>query len=207
MVHGYHIVLPHYGFWLPNDPRGSWSEFVASWEIARFGDTTRHLEQRTLAMLSADELALRESARQVLRYLPVTLSGDQALSIANGFKEQATKSDYAIWACSILPEHTHLVIARHRYTAEQIANLLKGAATRRLIADGIHPLRQYAKPNQRPPGMWARNQWMSFLDSDKAIESAINYVIENPIKEGKPRQNWKWITPYTGLDPGWTTYQ
>lgn len=200
MVHGYHIVLPHYGFWLPNDPRGSWSEFVASWEIARFGDTTRHLEQRTLAMLSADELALRAAARQVLRYLPVTLSGDQALSIANGFKEQATKSDYAIWACSILPEHTHFVIARHRYTAEQIANLLKGAATRRLIADGIHPLRQYAKPNQRPPGMWARNQWMSFLDSDKAIESAINYVIENPIKEGKPRQNWKWITPYTGLD-------
>ena len=207
MVHGYHIVLPHYGFWLPNDPRGSWSEFVASWEIARFGDTTRHLEQRTLAMLSANEVALREAARQALLYPPVALSGDQALSIANGFKAQATKSDYAIWACSILPEHTHPVIARHCYKAEQIANLLKGDATHRLIADGIHPLRQYAKPDKRPPGMWARNQWKSFLDSDEAIENAINYVIENPIKEGKPRQNWRWLTPYTGLDPGWTTYQ
>ena len=207
MVHGYHIVLPHYGFWLPNDPRGSWSEFVASWEIARFGETTRHLEQRTLAMLSADEVALREAARQTFLYPPIALSGDQALSIANGFKAQATKSDYAIWACSILPEHTHPVIARHCYKAEQIANLLKGAATHRLIADGIHPLRQYAKPDKRPPGMWARNQWKSFLDSDEAIENAINYVIENPIKEGKPRQNWRWLTPYTGLDPGWTTYQ
>ena len=207
MVHGYHIVLPHYGFWLPNDPRGSWSEFVASWEIARFGDTTRHLEQRTLAMLSANEVALREAARQAFLYPPIALSGDQALSIANGFKAQATKSDYAIWACSILPEHTHPVIARHCYKAEQIANLLKGAATHRLIADGIHPLRQYAKPDKRPPGMWARNQWKSFLDSDEAIENAINYVIENPIKEGKPRQNWRWLTPYTGLDPGWTTYQ
>jgi REP element-mobilizing transposase RayT len=134
------------------------------------------------------------------------LTVPQALSIANGFKEQAMKSDYAIWACSILPEHTHLVIARHRYEAEQIANLLKGAATRQLITDGIHPLQQYAKVNKRTPGMWARHQWKSFLDSDEAIENAINYVIENPLKEDKPRQNWKWITPYAGLDPGWTTY-
>jgi REP element-mobilizing transposase RayT len=206
MVHGYHIILPHYGFWLPNDPRGSWSDFVASWELARFGETTRHLDQRTLAMLSADELAVREAARKALHYPPVTLTGPQALSIANGFKDQATKSDYAIWACSILPEHTHLVIARHRYEAEQIANLLKGAATRQLIADGIHPLQQYAKQGKRLPGMWARHQWKSFLDSDEAIENAINYVIENPIKEGKPRQNWRWLTPYAGLDPGWITY-
>lgn len=206
MVHGYHIILPHYGFWLPNDPRGSWSDFVASWEIARFGETTRHLEQRTLAMLSDDEMARRDAARDALRYSPVTLDGKQALSIANGFKQQGAKSDYAIWACSILPEHTHLVVARHRYKAEQIANLLKGAATRQLIADDRHPLLSHAKPGKRPPGMWARHQWKSYLDSDEAIENAIAYVIDNPIKEGKPRQDWKWITPYTGLDFGWITY-
>ena len=156
MVYGYHIVLPHYGFWLPNDPRGSWSEFVGCWEIARFGESTRHLEQRTLAMLTPEELALREAARQALLYPPVSLTGKQALSVANGFKEQSSKSDYAIWACSILPEHTHLVIARHRYKAEQIANLLKGAATARLIADGIHPLRQYAKPELNEIGILRR---------------------------------------------------
>ena len=206
MVHAYHLILPHYGFWLPNDPRGSWSEFVASWEIALFGKTTRHLQQRTLAMLSPDELALRDAARKALKYPHVTLTGNQALSVANGFKEQSIKSDYAILACSILPEHTHLVIARHRYKVEQIVNLLKGAATRQLIDDKIHPLRDHAKPGKRPPGMWGRHQWKTFLDSDKAIENAIGYVIENPIKESKPRQNWKWITPYAGLDRGWTTY-
>ncbi|MCU0716778.1 MAG: transposase [Pirellula sp.] len=207
MVHAYHLVLPHYGFWLPNDPRGSWSDFVASWEIARFGQTTRHLEQRTLAMLSTEERAIRDAARRALRYPPVTLTGIQALSVANGFKEQSIKSDYAVWACSILPEHTHLVVSRHRYQVEQIANLLKGAATRRLLADSNHPQAPYAKPDRRPPGMWARHHWKSFLDSDQAIENAINYVLENPTKEGKPRQNWKWLTPYTGLSPGWTTYQ
>ena len=206
MVHGYHLILPHYGFWLPNDPRGSWSEFVAGWEIALFGKTTRHLPRRTLAMLSADELALRKAARQALHYPAVTLSGRQALSVANGFWEQSIKSGYVIWACAILPEHTHLVIARHRYKAEQIVNLLKGAGTLRLIADNIHPQQHYAESGKRPPGMWARHQWKTFLDSDEAIENAIAYVLDNPLKEGKPRQDWKWITPYAGLEPGWTTY-
>jgi REP element-mobilizing transposase RayT len=108
-------------------------------------------------------------------------------------------------ACSILPEHMHLDVARHRYKAEQIANLLKGAGTRQRIADDPHPLRQYVRPDKRQPGMWARHQWKSFMDREAAIENAIAYVIENPIKEGIPRQNWNWITPYAGLEPGWTT--
>ena len=206
MIHGYHVILPHYGFWLPNDPRGSCSEFVASWELARFGKTTRHLEQRTLAQLSDEERALRDAMRKALLYPPVTLTGKQALSVAKGFQAQAEKSGYAIWACAILPEHTHLVIARHRYKVEQMANLLKGAATTQLIEDHLHPLAQYAKPEERPPGMWARHQWKVYLDSDEQIENAIAYVNANPIKEGKPEQKWKWITLDRGLEHGWTTY-
>jgi hypothetical protein len=36
-VLAYHVVFGAYGFWLPNDPRGSWSDFVASWELFRAG--------------------------------------------------------------------------------------------------------------------------------------------------------------------------
>ena len=31
MILGFHVVFGAYGFWLPNDPRGSWSDFVGSW--------------------------------------------------------------------------------------------------------------------------------------------------------------------------------
>lgn len=206
MIHGYHVIMPCYGFWLPNDPRGSWSDFVARWELLRYGESTRKFEQRTLAQLTVQELAIREAARAALLYEPVCLTGRQALSIASGFAKKAASTGYKIWACAIMPQHIHLVIARHQYKVEQVANLLKGAATKQLIGDGLHPLEKYARPNRRPPGMWARHQWKKYLDSDAAIENAIAYVIENPLKEGKKQQTWNFITPYAGLDPGLVTY-
>jgi hypothetical protein len=45
MIHGYHVVWGAYGFWLPNDPRGSWSDFVYAWELARFGQATKSAER------------------------------------------------------------------------------------------------------------------------------------------------------------------
>ena len=48
MVHGYHLILPMYGFWLPNDPRGSWSDYVRSWELARFERRRRVLSVKNL---------------------------------------------------------------------------------------------------------------------------------------------------------------
>ncbi len=101
MIHGYHVIFGTYGFWLPNDPRGSWSEFVASWELSRFG--------------------------------------------------KATKS----------PDRIEI----------------------------------------------AANEWKVFLDTEEAIENAIRYVEENPMKEGKPRQRWSFVTPFSGVNRGgWMTY-
>ncbi|MBM4093542.1 MAG: hypothetical protein FJ276_29660, partial [Planctomycetes bacterium] len=36
-VHGFDVIFGASGSWLPNDPRGSWSDFVGSWELWRFG--------------------------------------------------------------------------------------------------------------------------------------------------------------------------
>lgn len=207
MIHGYHVILPAYGFWLPNDPRGSWSDFVGRWELLRFGHSTKSLSRRELQELSDEELRLRDAAKKSLKYPAVQFTGGQALQIARGFAEQSAKSLYSIWACAILPEHTHLVIARHTYKVEQIANLLKGAATRQIIDANLHPLAAFAEPGGRPPRMWSEHQWKVYLDSEEAIENAIAYVNDNPVKEGKRPQHWPFVTPFTGLPPGgWTTY-
>jgi hypothetical protein len=46
-----------------------------------------------------------------------------------------------------------------------------------------------------------------FLDTEEAIENAIRYVEENPVREGKPQQHWSFVHPFTGIETGgWTTY-
>jgi len=206
VVHGYHVILAAYGFWLPNDPRGSWSDFVGRWELVRFGHTTKSLVRRELAELTACELQQREEARRSLKYPPVQFTGIQARAVGRGFAAACHRSGYTIWACSILPEHVYLVVARHHYGIEQIANLLKGEATRSLVSEQLHPLAQFAGSSKRPPRMWAEHEWKVYLDSEEAIEAAIAYVNGNPIMEGKLAQHWSFVTPFQGLDSGWVTY-
>ena len=206
MIHGYHVILPCYGFWLPNDPRGSWSDFVHRWELVRFGKASKSLDRRPLEELTSQEVERRESAQKALLYPPVILNGLQARTVAEGFRSQVSTSNYTIWACAIMPEHTHLVIARHTYKVEQMANLLKGAATSRLIDLHLHPLLEFAKAGERPPRMWAEHEWKVYLDSEEAIENAIGCVNENPIKEGKPQQTWSFVTKFAGLEKCWIKY-
>jgi REP element-mobilizing transposase RayT len=137
----------------------------------------------------------------------VQFSGLQARGLGRGFDAACRRSGYTIWACAILPEHTHLVVARHRYPIEQVAILLKGEATRQLMAENLHPLAAYAPAGRRPPRMWSEHQWQAFLDSEEAIVNAIRYVEANPEKEGKPPQRWAFVSPFAGLERGaWITY-
>jgi REP element-mobilizing transposase RayT len=204
MVHGYHVIVCAYGFWLPNDPRGSWSEFVGKWELVRFGKATKGLER--LVLTEAEERN-RQEAKRLLKYPPVQFTGVQARAIGHGFANACRKSGFTIWACAILPEHTHLVIARHTYKVENIANLLKGEGTKQLRQENLDPMAAFAESGRRPPSPWADRRWKVFLDSEEAVENAIRYVEQNPVKEGKTAQKWSFVTPFCGLPKGgYVTY-
>ena len=77
---------------------------VAVWEIRHRGSRANVKHDR----------AVRLAAKQALLYPPVVISGAQALCVANGFAKQIRRSGYIVHACAIMPEHVHLVIARHR---------------------------------------------------------------------------------------------
>jgi REP element-mobilizing transposase RayT len=205
MVHGYHVIWGTYGFWLPNDPRGSWSDFIYNWELLRFGDAKKHTENHKL---DVEKLNLwKFLARTSLKYPAVSLTGRQALEVVRGFSEFVHCNRLTMWALAILPEHLHMVLGRHRYKIEYACNLLKGAATRQLIQAGLHPFSEYRDENGRLPCMWNSKQWIKYLDSEEAVYNAIRYVEENPVKEGKKKQNWSCVTPFEGLSKGgWYTY-
>jgi REP element-mobilizing transposase RayT len=205
MIHAYHVIWGVYGFWLPNDPRGSWSDFVGAWELARFGRATGAIERREFD--SAQWAAWRAAAIKALHFPPVRMDGRQARAAGRGFALGVRKSRLTVWACSILPEHVHLVIARHRYKVEQVCNLLKGEATKRMKAESLHPLQEFRQGDRKLPSVWAEGEWKAYLDTEEAVDEAIHYVEQNPIKEGKPRQKWPFVTLFGGLDlSGWTNY-
>jgi REP element-mobilizing transposase RayT len=197
-VLAYHIIITPYGFWLPNDPRGSWSDFVRAWELQRFGPATKTSERRSLAH-DAHDRKLRLAAKQALAHEPVEFNGLQARTIARGFAEYAARNGLVILACSILPTHVHLVVLRHTCRAEQVANLLKGAATRQLTLEGMHPFRNEPYRDGTLPTPWARKCWKCFLSDADGIRRAIEHVEENPMKEGLKRQRWKMVVGFVGL--------
>ncbi|MCI0364660.1 MAG: transposase [Phycisphaerales bacterium] len=201
MVLAYHLIICAYGFWLPNDPRGSWSDFIGAWELLKFGRATTVTTHRSLAKKSHDREA-RLAAKRALKYPPVIFSGRQANAIARAIAGFAQKNELTILAGSILPDHVHLVIARHAYRIEQVANLLKGECTRQFVEESIHPLARFGTEPGPPPKAFARGQWAVFLDSDEDIRRSIGYVEDNPTREGLRRQTWSFVTPFAGLKPG-----
>ena len=197
MVQAYHAVFCAYGFWLPNDPRGSWSDFVRTWELRLFGPATKVTTRRSVAA-SPHDRELREVAKMALRFPAVNFNGYQALSIAREFATASTLSEYRVLACSILPGHVHIVVARHERPIEKIVAHLKAEATRQLNAEGCHPLLGYTESPGRAPSPWARKCWKVFLNNNDDIRRAIRYVQENPAKEGKRRQEWPFVTSFEG---------
>jgi hypothetical protein len=39
-------------------------------------------------------------------------------------------------------------------------------------------------------------RWTVYLDTEDDMQRAINYVEQNPQKEGKPLQRWSFVLPY-----------
>jgi len=192
MVLGYHIIICAYGFWLPNDPRGSWSEVVRRWELLLFGTSTKVTTRRSVAHRSHDRQA-RLAAKQALSRPPLVFTGPQARAIGRGFGEFVEGRGLLVHACAILPQHLHLVIKRHRYDVEQVVNLLKGRATCTLAREGLHP---FEPVNSKRPRAFAQRGWTVYLNTPVESRRAVRYVEENPIREGLPRQRWSFVTPH-----------
>jgi REP element-mobilizing transposase RayT len=194
-VIAYHLILTCYGFWLPNDPRGSWSDFVRAWELRRFGPATKTTERRSHAW-DPHDVRKRLEAKKALARPPVQFTGAQALAVARGFKRFVERSNVVIHACAILPEHVHLVVARHNYSIEEMSRHLKADATTQLKREGLHPFANHPYRDGSLPTPWARNEWKCFIESMEYLGNAVDYVNANPMKEGKRAQHWSFVAPW-----------
>jgi REP element-mobilizing transposase RayT len=192
MLLGFRVIFSTYGFWLPNDPRGSWSDWIRNWELLRYGGATKVDTRESVAGVQHD-VALRKRAKEALAYPEVFLTGIQAQAVGGGFRTAVDEADYSILACSILPQHDHLVIGPHSRDINRIIGHLKSRATQHLNRQELHPLAAYRQSDGATPSPWCRNCWKVFVFSQRHLRDAIRYVEENPLKEGKPRQHWSFV--------------
>jgi len=129
MVLAYHCIFGTYGFWLPTDPRGSWSDHVARWDLFQFGPPKMVQTRQSVAHAEHDR-ELRNAAKRALKYPPVSFTGEQALAVGRAFQKASDEGQDVFHACSVLPEHVHLVIGRHERPIRTIVGHLKSTATR-----------------------------------------------------------------------------
>jgi REP element-mobilizing transposase RayT len=192
VIVGYHAVFGAFGFWLPNDPRGSWSEFVGLIDLYQFaGVATKTNERRSLAYQRHDHQK-RRNAKSMLRRSPMKFTGIQARAIARGFSNYVGASGSPVWACSVMPDHVHLVTGRLNIPVEQFVIQMKGAAIRQLIEEGLHPYQDAAEEGVKLPKCFVRGHWSAYLH-EPDVDRAIQYVRQNPVRQGLRPQHWSFV--------------
>lgn len=150
---GSHLIFSTYGFWPPNDPRGSWSTEVRAYHLYRIGGDATTVNVRHSIAARPHDKAIRLATKRALKRPAVELTGMQARATARGIAEMLPKLQLTIHALAILPDHIHLVAADHAIHADKLIEALKRAATRGMNAEGFirtQPIRDRTAGCQAP---------------------------------------------------------
>ena len=185
MVLAHHLIRVAYGWWLPNDIRGSTSHRIASDVIAELGEL--HYGRKKVQPASRDIRSFYERAGDLLKFPLLTFAAAELDAIARAFADVIRAHRYTCYACAILPDHVHLLVRKHRHLAEQMIAEFQSASRRAVVGAGLrgpdHPV-------------WGGPGWKVFLDGTDDVWRTIPYVEQNPVKARLPRQHFPFVTPY-----------
>lgn len=192
MVAGFHLMFTAYGWWLPNDPRGSSSHEV---RVDRVGELGPMYNGRKLVQPSGPELReFYDEAKRVLTHALLRFDEGDVLAIANSFGGAMDQHKYTCYACAVMGDHVHLLIRKHKHHAETMIENLQTASREALISTK-------RRPTEHP--VWGNGPgWKRFLYTEADIRGVIRYIEQNPVKAGRPVQLWPFVKVYDGWLPG-----
>ncbi len=190
MVAAYHLIWTAYGWWLPNDPRGSSSHMIRVEKIAELGEL--HHGRKAVQPARDVLLEFQEQAREVLKHPYLEFSEEERLTLAKVFANVIRDEQYTCYACAIMPEHVHMLIRKHRDRAETMIDKMQEASRQALIEGG-------KRSNTHP--VWGGPGWKVFLNTQADIRRIVRYIEANPAKSGLPPQHWEFVTEYDGWLP------
>jgi REP element-mobilizing transposase RayT len=191
MVAGYHLIWTAYGWWLPNDPRGSSSHEIRVERIAELGEL--HHGRKRVQPAGREIREFYREAKEVLAEEAREFDPQDVKVLAASFAILLGERGYTCYACAIMPDHLHMLIRRHRADrAERMVAQLQHAGQVGLVA-----------ANSRPEGhpVWGGPGWKVFLNTREDVERTIKYIEDNPIRARRPPQRWTFVKPYDGWLP------
>ena len=193
MVAGYHLIWTVYGYWLPNDPRGSTSTEVRVEPIEALGEI--HSGRKAVQPSSKEIRAFYQKAHDVLKHPVLTFDEDEIALLGKAFGGVIADQGYTCYACAIMPDHVHLLIRRHRDKAETMIALFQEKGRAALIA---------AEKRTPVQPIWTDGPgWKTFINSRRQFEAEIVYIRQNPVKIGRAVQVWDFVKEYDGWMPGY----
>src|SRR5437773_9775861 len=92
MIVGYHLIWTAYGWWLPNDPRGSTSHEIRVERIAELGELP--YGRKAVQPPSAELRHFYADARLALRHPLLTFNEDDLAVLARSFEEVIREHGY-----------------------------------------------------------------------------------------------------------------
>jgi REP element-mobilizing transposase RayT len=192
-VIGYHLIWTAYGWWLPNDPRGSMSRFVCSEVIFELGNL--HHGRKQVQPASRDIRRFYETAQGKLKYPLLELELNDFAVLAQAFSEVMESERYTCYACAFMPDRVHLLIRKHKHLAEEMIEHLQNSTREAMQRSG-------ARAPDHP--LWGGPGWKVFLDMPDDIRRTIGYIEQNPVRIGRLKQRWDFVKAYDGwpLHPG-----
>jgi REP element-mobilizing transposase RayT len=191
MIAGYHLIWTAYGWWLPNDPRGSTSRDIRCAAIAGLGDL--HYGRKKLQPAGRVLREFYEAARSVLQHALLVLSEEEIVAVGKAFAEVIRRRNYTCYGCAVMPDHVHALIRKHRDRAETMIAHLQEASRDTVLGLGRRA------PNHP---VWGGPGWKVYLDSRDAMARTVDYIRNNPPKARRPAQHWPFVTQYDGWLPG-----
>ncbi len=123
LVIAYHLVWTAYGWWLPNDPRGSGSQSIRSDVLAQLGEL--HFGRKKIQPAGREVREFYQEAADLLKHELLTFDESCRLLIGEAFASVIEQQRYTCYACAIMPDHVHLVIRKHKHMAKEMAENLQ----------------------------------------------------------------------------------
>jgi REP element-mobilizing transposase RayT len=188
IVIAHHLIWTAYGWWLPNDPRGSGSTTIRKDIIAELGEL--HHGRKTVQPGRQEIREFQATAATLLQDPRLTFDSAAVSEIALAFTEVIERERYTCYACAIMPDHVHILIRKHKHHAEEMMEILKEASRIRLRKSISH----FSEHR-----VWASGGgWKVFLDEPNEVRRTVTYILRNPLPLGLPEQRWLFVKEYDG---------